>query len=89
MQNAMAKRSRMEQYLRANSDRTDAQERISLILRGPALGIPLWVPKRLKPCSKCLRLVNFQKFHLRTPNPRIEPICDDCYEQMKRPRNVR
>jgi hypothetical protein len=56
----------------------DVRKRIQMILRGPSLGVPLWVPRRVMPCSLCLKLVNYRKFHTRTRNRRVEPVCDDC-----------
>ena len=72
----------VEQWLRARSDRTDPRQRAALILRGPAFGVPLFVPRRLWPCSQCLTLkpfTAFQKYKAAGRNPRIEPVCDECY----------
>ena len=71
-------KSKQERVLRAEVDgEGHARNRINMILRGPALGVPLWVPTRIRPCSRCLRLLNFRKFST-TENPRIEPVCDEC-----------
>lgn len=72
----------VEQWLRAKSARTDPRQRAALILRGPAFGVPLFVPRRLLPCSRCLILrpfTQFRRFKAAGKNLRIEPVCDECY----------
>jgi hypothetical protein len=72
--------SATEAWLRARRRKTDVRERVALLLRGPALGVPLWVPKPLWPCSACLRLR--RRCHFKgTPDLRVEPICDDCRKE--------
>jgi hypothetical protein len=77
-----------EQYLRARRRATEERERIALILRGPAFGTPLFVPKHLWPCSLCVTLKNRNQFHLPTDNPRIEPVCDECWGKLTPPQQA-
>jgi hypothetical protein len=73
----MIRRSTNETLLRAEDAAQDAQSRIKLILRGPKRGVPLWVPKKYLPCSKCLRLVSRLKF-AKGEDHRREPVCNAC-----------
>jgi hypothetical protein len=66
----------------AASQRTPEQVRVSLILRGPAPAVPLWVPRNRLPCSACLRLLKRARFsHYHRHIPRVEPICDACWQK--------
>lgn len=65
--------------------RTDSEdERIGLLLRGPALGVPLWLPQQVWPCSACLRLRSKKDHFLKFQGDmRDQPICDECREDSK------
>jgi hypothetical protein len=69
-----------EKFLRGLTRRHQERERIALILRGPELGVPLWVSHHLWPCSACLKLKPYKQFKRAGVNRRCEPVCDDCRE---------
>ncbi len=73
------KRSPIERWLTGRGGRTDEIARIGLLLRGPALGVPLWLPQQLWPCSACLKLKSKKMdFSHYQGDMRNEPVCSDC-----------
>jgi len=52
---------------------------VLLILRGPARGVPLRLPRGTMVCSSCFRLLpHNRKYFDPTKNYRVEPVCLDC-----------
>jgi hypothetical protein len=54
------------------------EDRVGLLLRGPAFGVPQKLAHRTLPCGRCFHVKPATRAYFADPEKRVEPVCLKC-----------